>query len=191
MGLDKGEVTMLRYQGFLTLFGAVVLFSVLGSPPVVAAADKESPKQVVAILFEKDEKNHTWILVKADGEDAPVKYLVRDGDKKVIDVLKTVYGASRLQLTYTKDGDTRQVVSAKKQVLAKTGTVDGVVVKVHNDFWVEVKLKNGISEAYAPGANYKDKAFMDKLKSLQKGDKVTITFNTDFERHRILSLKKN
>ncbi len=182
---------MFRCQGFLTLFCAVTLLALVGGARVVPAADKDSPKPVAGILFEKDEKNHTWIKVKADGDDEPVKYVVGENDKKVIDVLKTVYGASRLQLTYKKDGDTRQVVSAKKQVLAKNGTVDGVVVKVHNEFWVEVKLKNGISEAYAPGANYKDKAFMEKLKGLQKGDKVTITFNTDFERHRILSLRKN
>jgi hypothetical protein len=181
---------MLRSQGFLTLFCAIVLFAVLGSPPA-PAADKDGPKQAAGILLEKDEKNHTWIMVKTDGEDEPVKYLVRDGDKKVTDVLKTIYGASRLQFTYKKDGDSLQLVSAKKQVLRATGTVTGVVVKVHNEFWVEVKPKYGLADAYAPGANYKDKAFMEKLKSLKKGDTVTITYNTDFERHRILSLRKD
>jgi len=41
------------------------------------------------------------------------------------------------------------------------------------------------------GANYKDKEFMAKLKGLKKGDSVTIRFNTDFERHRILTLRVN
>jgi hypothetical protein len=32
---------------------------------------------------------------------------------------------------------------------------------------------------------------MAKLRGLKKGDSVTITFNTDFERHRILKLRVN
>jgi hypothetical protein len=69
--------------------------------------------------------------------------------------------------------------------------VTGVVVKVYDNFWVEVKPKGVVSDAYAPGANFNNKEFMDMLKGLQKGDVVTITYNTDFERHRILSMKKH
>jgi hypothetical protein len=64
-------------------------------------------------------------------------------------------------------------------------------VKVWNDFWVEVKPRNGPPDAYAPGSNYKDKEFMAKLRGLKKGDSVTITFTTDSERHRILRLRIN
>jgi hypothetical protein len=32
---------------------------------------------------------------------------------------------------------------------------------------------------------------MDRLKALQPGDSVTITYTTDGERHRIVALKKN
>ena len=32
---------------------------------------------------------------------------------------------------------------------------------------------------------------MAKLKALQPGESVTIKFTTDFERHRIVSLRKN
>ena len=93
-------------------------------------------------------------------------------------------------MTYKKDGDSRQLVSIQKQVLKASGTVTGVVVKVYNDFWVEVKPKDCLSDAYAPnGANYNNKDFMAKLKGLKKGDSVTITFNTDNERHRILTLR--
>lgn len=92
---------------------------------------------------------------------------------------------------YKKDGDSRRLVSLKKQVLKDSGTVTGVVVNVYNDFWVEVKPKDGPSDAYAPGANYNDKDFMAKLKGLKPGDSVTIKFNTDGERHRILTLQKN
>jgi hypothetical protein len=183
---------MLRYQRFLTLFCAIVLFTILGSPPVAPAADKDAEKEegkVAGILIEKKDN---WITVKADGEDEPVKYVVgKDADKKLVEAWKTTFNASRVQLTYKKDGDSRQLVSLKKQVLKASGTVTGVVVKVYNDFWVEVKPKDGVSDAFAPGVNYNNKDFMAKLRGLKPGDSVTITFNTDFERHRILMLRKN
>jgi hypothetical protein len=70
--------------------------------------------------------------------------------------------------------------------------VTGVVVKGYDNFWVEVKPKDGLADAYAPGStNYNNKDFMAKLRGLKKGDSVTITFNTDFERHRILTLRIN
>jgi hypothetical protein len=179
---------MWRCQGFLTLFCAVMLFGVLGSPPVAPSADKDDAGKVAGILIDK---KGDWITVKADGEDEPVKYII-GSDKKVTDALKSIFNAGRVQLTYKKDGDSRQLVSIKRQILKASGTVTGVVVKVYNEFWVEVKPKNGLSDAYAPDAtNYKNKDFMAKLKGLQPGDSVTIKFTTDGERHRIETLKKN
>jgi len=184
---------MLSCQRVLMLFCAVMLFTVLGPPPSTPAADKEVAPQkgkVAGILIDK---NDAWLTVKADGEDEPVKYLVsKDADKKLIQALKTIFNAGRVQLTYKKDGDSRQLVSIKRQVLRSTGTVTGVVVKVYNDFWIEVKPKNQVADAYAPnGTNYNNKDFMAKLRGLKKGDSVTIQFNTDFERHRILTLRIN
>lgn len=183
---------MLRCQRLSTLFGVVSLFPILGSLPVAPAADKDAaPKKgkVAGILFDKKD---TWITVKADGEKEPVKYLVgKEPDKKLVEALKNIINASRVQLTYKKDGDSRQLVSIKKQILKASGTVTGVVVKVHDDFWVEVKPKKGPPDAYAPGANYNDKAFMEKLKGLKAGDSITIQYYTDFERHRILTLRIN
>ena len=184
---------MLRRQRFLTPFCAALLFTILPSFPVAPAAADDAGKdegKVAGILFEKKDD---WITVKADGEDAPVKYIVgKDADKKLVEALKTTFNASRVELTYKKDGDSRRLVSLKKQVLKDSGTVTGVVVNVYNDFWVEVKPKDGPSDAYAPGAaNYNDKDFMAKLKGLKPGDSVTIKFNTDSERHRILTLQKN
>jgi hypothetical protein len=185
-------MTMLRSPRFSALFCAVMLFSILLSPPVAPASDKDTAKQggkVAGILIDK---KADWITVKADGEDEPVKYLVGENpDKKLVEALKTAFNASRVQLTYKQAGDSRQLVSIKKQVLKASGTVTGVVVKVYNEFWVEVKPKKGPSDAYAPGANYNNKAFMEKLKGLKTGDSVTIKFYTDFERHRILTLQKN
>jgi hypothetical protein len=184
-------MTVLRCQKFLTLFCTALLVAALQSSPIAlaAAADKDEGKVVGILIDKKDD----WISVKADGEDEPVKYLIgKDADKEVVEPLKTIFNASRVQLTYTKDGDSRRLDSIKKQVQKASGTVTGVVVKVYNEFWVEVKPKEGPSDAYAPnGANYNDKDFMAKLKGLKPGDSVTIKFNTDSERHRILTLQTN
>ncbi len=182
---------MLNGRGVLTLFCAALLFPP-SSAGLARASDKPAAKptgKVAGILIDKKEDR---ITVKADGEEEPVKYLIGgNADKKLAGALKTVFNASRVQLTYKTDGESRQLVSIKRQVLRASGTVTGVVVKVYNDFGVEVKPRNGVSDAYAPGANYKDKAFMDRLRGLKKGDSVTIQFYTDFERHRILALRKN
>jgi hypothetical protein len=188
-----GEMTMLRCENFLTLCGAVVLLIVLGSPLVAPAGDHYAAQddgKVAGILIEKKDN---WLTVKADGEDEPVKYLVaKDADKKLVETLKKTFNASRVQLTYKKDGDSRQLVSVKKQAVKASGTVTGVVFKVYDQFWVEVKPKDGPADAFAPGATkHNNKEFMAKLRGLKKGDSVTITFNTDFERHRILTLRKN
>jgi hypothetical protein len=184
-------MTMLRRQRVLTPFCATLLFTILQSSPVAPAAEdaKKEEGKVAGILFEKKDD---WITVKADGEDEPVKYVIgKDADKKLVEALKNTFNASRVQLTYKKDGDSRQLVSLKKQVLKTSGTVTGVVVNVYNEFWVEVKPKGGPSDAYAPGTNYNDKDFMAKLKGLKPGDSVTIKLNTDAERHRILALRIN
>jgi hypothetical protein len=166
-----------------------MLFTIL---PIAPAVDKDSEKKEGKVAGIMIDKKDDWLTVKADGEDEPVKYLVgKDSDKKVVTALKSIFNASRVQLTYKKDGDSRQLVGIKKQILKPSGTVTGVVVKVYNDFWVEVKPKNGLADAYAPGANYNDKDFMAKLRGLKPGDSVTIKFNTDGERHRILMLRIN
>jgi preprotein translocase subunit YajC len=179
---------MLKRQRLLTLVVALMLLAILGPAAVAPAADKDATKPVAGILIEKKDDTLT---VKADGEDEPVKYQIPSDNKALVKTLKGIFNAARVQLTYKKDGDSWQLLTIKKQVLAATGTVTGTVFKVYDNFWVEVKPKNGVADAYAPGANYKNKEFMDLLKSLKNGDSVTITYTTDFERHRILTLKKN
>jgi hypothetical protein len=169
---------------------AVVLFTALG-PSSAAAQDKGAAKQAGKVAGILIDANKDWLTVKADGEKEPVKYLVDGSNKQLAKALKSVFNASRVQLTYKKDGDARQLVSIRKQILRHKGTVTGTVVKVYNNFWVEVKPRNGLADAYAPGANYNDKAFMAKLRGLKPGDSVTIQFNTDGERHRILALRIN
>lgn len=171
----------------------VVVVSLIGlsSAYDASAADNDPAIVKVAGIMVDFDLKANWITVKADGENQPIKYLV-PAENKLTDVLgESVFPASRVQLTYKQDGDSRRLVSIKKQVLRGAGTVTGVVVKVHNDFWVELKPKGGLADAYAPGAKYNDKVFMGGLKALQPGDSVTIKFYTDFERHRIEELRKN
>jgi hypothetical protein len=185
-----GAIIMLRHQGLLMLLCAAVFYTALPSPAAAPAANAavQADGKVAGILIDKKEN---WITVKADGETEPVKYVLgNNAGKKLIESFKAVFNASRVQLTYKKNGDERQLVSIKRHVLKKTGTVTGLVVKVHDNFWVEVKPKDGPANAFAPGVtNFKDKAFMENLRSLQPGDAVTITYGTDFERHRILTLR--
>jgi hypothetical protein len=171
---------------------ALVLGSAACTGPIASAAGPDVGPEggnVAGILIEKRDD---WITVKADGEDEPIKYLIGgDAGKKGAEAMKSIFNASRVQLTYKQEGDSRRLVTIKRQIHKASGVVTGDVVKVYNDFWVEVKPKHGVADAYAPGANYNDKAFMEKLKGLKAGDSVTITFTTDFERHRIKTLRKN
>jgi hypothetical protein len=105
-------------------------------------------------------------------------------------IIHPVLGSVGDQRSWRKPRFTRSS-EHPKQILKSSGTITGTVGKVYNDFWVEVKPKDGLADAYAPGANYKDKEFMATLKGLKKGDSVTITFNTDGERHRILKMRVN
>lgn len=173
----------------LVYFFALNFFAFLSA---VAAADREKSDQPVKAAGIMIDKGNDWFTLKADGEDEPVKYVVDPANKSLQESFKAVFNASRVQLTYKQTGDTRQLVTIKRQIIKATGTITGDVVKVYNDFWVEVKPKRGVADAFAPGGdNYNDKAFMQRLKELTPGDSVTITYTTDFERHRIRTLRKN
>ena len=187
-----GRRNLLVLLSPLVALSAMILLTAPRSTRAVSAADDGATKKgekVAGILIDKKDN---WITVKADGEDEAIQYFVGDDrGSKVAEALKSIFNASRVQLTYNQDGDSRHLVGIKKQVLKASGTVTGDVVKVYNDFWVEVKPKHGVGDAYAPGANYNDKDFMERLKGLKAGDSVTITYFTDFERHRIKTLRKN
>jgi hypothetical protein len=171
--------------------------------PALAAAQKADPKKgdpkkvdpkkpviVAGIMFDHDRKNN-WMTVKADGEDTPARYLIDPANQELAESLKSVFNANRVRVAYKAEGDSRRMVAIERQVIQAEGTITGTVVKVHNDFWIELKPRKGVANAFAPGANYNDQAFMAKLKSLKPGDSVTIQYNTDFERHRILAMRKN
>ena len=78
--------------------------------------------KVAGILINKKDN---WITVKADGEDEPVKYVVDATDGKLLEAFKAVFNACRVQLTYKKDGDARQLVGIKRQILKPNWHRDG------------------------------------------------------------------
>lgn len=170
---------------------AAVLLLLVGFGPHAPArgADKKEPDKVAGILIDK---KGDALRVKADGEEEPAKYTIDASDKPLAEALKGIFDACRVQLTYKQDGEVRKLTGIKRQVLKANGTITGDVVKVYNDFWVEVKPKTGLADAYAPGPdNWMNKEFMANLKGLKPGDSVTITFTTDFERHRIKTMRFN
>lgn len=173
---------------FIAIVGMVVVRTSVPAGEVQKPASKQEGR-VAGIMFDYDRKNN-WMTVKADGDATPVKYQIDPSNKKLAKALQTVFNASRVRLTYRTEGDARQLVSIQRQVLQASGTVTGVVVNVHNDFWIELKPRRGVADAFAPGANYNDPAFMAQLKALKPGDSVTIQYTTDFERHRIVALRK-
>lgn len=161
-------------------------------PTAVLAKDKEPAKRAATkVSGIAIDRGDNWMTVKADGEEEAVKYVVDPADKKLLETFKTVFNAARVQLTFKQAGDERQIVSIQRHIIKQTGTFTGEVVKLYGSFWIEVKPKHGLNNAFAPGANYNDKAFMEKLKGLKPGDSVTITYTTDFERHRITTLRIN
>jgi hypothetical protein len=184
---------MIERHRVVRTISLMMLLAVLWAAPPASAAQKAASGrevQVAGILFDFD-RERNWMTVKADGDDEPVKYLIDPSNRRLAERLRTIFNASRVRLTYKAEGDSRRLVSIQRQVLQESGTVTGVVVKVHNDFWIELKPRKGVADAFAPGANYNDQVFMAELKALQPGDSVTIQFMTDFERHRILALRKN
>ena len=162
----------------------------LRSDPAAWCADKEKPLTVNGILIEK---TGMWIEVKTDGEEKAVKYTFDASDRKLAAALKPIFTVSRVRLLYRPgaESESRRLIGIAKPRTLATGTVTGEVLAIHNNFWIEVKPKGRIPDGYAlnwPPAKYKGVA--ETLKGLKKGDIVTLRFTSDFERHRIETLKK-
>jgi len=174
---------MFAYRFPAKLLVTVLLFALL---PVLQAADKDT--KVVGIVTDANYKDG-WIKIRVDGEEEETKYTY---DKSKLDLPNKlhIFVVGRVEIVYKLNDDTRQVVTIKKVTpKVATGTVTGVVLYNH-EWWVEVKPKNGPPEGYATHFNQKGKPTKDDVKALEKGDIVTIRYVTDFERHRMESLKK-
>jgi hypothetical protein len=130
------------------------------------AVDKDPLNKETKVAGITIERKENWLTLKADGEDEIVKYVAGPESEKA---MKMISNAGRAQLTYKQEGESRQIVS-KRQVFKATGTITGNVVKVYDKFWVEVKPKSCVADAYAPGNNYNDKGFMEKLNSWKPGE---------------------
>lgn len=179
-----------RVSARCVLVTALLVAALTWTAPARCADKSPGPRLGKAAGIFIDRKDNRMI-VKVDGDDEPSDFLIDTADKKLAASLKGVFNACRVQVAYKAGGETRRLISVRRQILKETGTITGTVVKVWNQFWVEVKPKVGVADAFAPGAgNYNDPEFMDRLKALQPGDTVTIDFSTDFERHRIQTLRK-
>ncbi len=69
---------MLERHRFVKLLAVVMLLTVLRPALPAGATEQDASKpevRVAGILFDHDRKNN-WLTVKADGEDAPVKYVI-------------------------------------------------------------------------------------------------------------------
>ena len=171
-------------------FLPVLLLLAAASVPSVRAADKLPALPIVKVAGILIDKTDKLLTVKANGEEVAVKYVVPgDADKKLTKTLKNIFNASRVQLTYKTVGNERQLVSLKKQVLKATGTITAMVVKVHNDFWSKSN-RNPPRRRLCSRANFNTRTHGETC-GLKPGDSVTIKYYTDFERHRIETLKKN
>ena len=153
------------------------------------AADGGEPKEAkeggsvttggVATGLTKD-----FIMMLTDGEGAPVKYVYAD-DLDRISLLRII-SPSRVRVTYVQEGDARKLLSVKSEPAVAKGTASGVVVTSTN-FYVAVKLKDGSMGGYA--ISFPPGEIGKRLKTLHKGDAVTIKFHNEGYRYRIDSLR--
>jgi hypothetical protein len=183
--LSRRRPMMLLRQLAVVTFCAVLLLG--SSPPAARAADKDPPKKAVAVQGVLMASGDTWIKVWGDKEKEPVTYQFGQGsEKRMRKAMNGIFHATRLQLTYKLDGDKRQLVSIRSLMKKTTGTVTGEVVFNEGGWWIVLKFKSGVRNAYA----VKGTPDKDKVKELQKGDVVTVRFSTDSERHRIEAFQK-
>jgi hypothetical protein len=159
--------------------------------PVTVATDHAASKQGVTVSGIVTDRADDSLMVRADGEEDPVKYVIpRDAGTRMLLDLQGIFTVGRVRLVYEPKDATRPLISIKKVVLKSAGTVTGEVLHNH-DWWVEVKPPNGPPEGYAlQFIADKNQEMANKLKNLKAGDTVTIKFTTDFERHRIETLVK-
>ena len=176
----------------MVLAAALLGAGAAGDAPKQAGQGKARGKPTAAAGIVTDvQTNAGFVMIWTDGEDAPAKYVFGEGfDKRVFGFPpagKAIFTVGRVQFTYAQRDDTRQVLSMKKEKPRARGTVTGRVMFA-NSFWVAVKPRQGRLEGYAVGGR-SWKEMGQRLKTLQKGDIVTIQFYTDIERHRIVTLR--
>jgi hypothetical protein len=121
---DEDGATIMLGCNWIVKRRLALMLAAIVTPILALAADQGPSKtatKVAGILFDYDREAH-WMTVKADREDEPVKYLIDPADKRLAEALKSVFNASRVQLTYRTDGDTRRLVSIKTNEIGQAVT---------------------------------------------------------------------
>ncbi len=181
----------LFWLGLLGLFGLVAVGWTEAGGTGGKAGQPKPGAPVSGIVLDKRDN---WIKVKLDGKEEPATYIFDRADKKLLKAVDGIFTVARVRLTYKMTGDKQQLTS-----IVRTGTknpnspnnmgvMTGKVLATHQ-WWVEIKPKNGPPEGFA--ATYPKEhwdATIAKIKTLKKGDTVTIRYYTDFERHRIQAM---
>ena len=166
----------------------LLLFVFLGSE-AVRAADKEKSKggPVGGIIIGKNDKTMTVVI---DGQEEVTSFKLPAGaSPQMVKTWKSLYPAARVRLSYQMDGNDRVLSGLSKPPSLAKGTITGTVVKNYG-WWVAVKPTSGPPDAYAFVYPAPTKAVKETMKSLEKGDTVAIQYYTDFERHRIIGMRK-
>ncbi len=174
------------------LFLATALLGgvVFSSDQQPARSDNSTPGKPIAAAGVLTDNKPAFAMVWVDGEEGPTKFVFAEGfDKNTFGFppkCKGVFVPDRVRFTYVKGDDGNKLLAMDRDKTPLQGTVTGEV-HFSNDFWVAVKPRNGPMDGYA--INWPPGDMVAKLKSLQKGDWVTIRFHTDVERHRIEALR--
>jgi len=171
---------------------AIVLAAALLTSGVIASEspkDAKPGKPITAVGVLTDNKANV-AMIWVDGEDTPTKFALAEGfDKNTFGFPpkgKGVFVPDRVQFAYIKGDDGNKVLTMRRAKTPLKGTVTGEV-QFSNDFWVAVKPQRGPLDGYA--ITWPPGDMVAKLKALKKGDRVTIKFHTDVERHRIEALE--
>ena len=170
----------------------IVLAVALSAGSVIAADSPKDPKlgKPIAAVGVLTDNKADFAMIWVDREDAPTKFAFAEGfDKNTFGFppkCKGVFVPDRVQFTYIKNDDGNKVLTMQRDKTPLKGTVTGEV-QFSNDFWVAVKPKNGPLDGYA--ISWPPGDMVARLKALKKGDRVTIRFHTDVERHRIEALQ--
>lgn len=175
-----------------TLVRTIVMVALIGvlwmiDPASAAEKDASKPVIVTGILIDK---RPDVLLVRPDGRE-PIRVAVpKDLDKVLVERMKTIFNVNRVRVACKVEGETNKLVGIEQIATQRAGVFIGEVVEVHENFWVEVKPKNGPAEGFAAAVPPdKPHPVIDTLKRLKKGDTVAIRYTTDYERHRIQQIQ--
>jgi hypothetical protein len=170
----------------------IVLAAVWLAAGAIAADNPQDakPDKPIAASGVLTENKNNVASIWVDGDNAPTKFALPDNfDKNTFGFPpkgKGVFVPDRVDFTFIQGNDDNKVLVMRRARTPMRGSVTGEV-EFSNDFWVAVKPKNGPLDGYA--ISWPPGDMVARLKALKKGDRVTIAFHTDVERHRIESMK--